>query len=191
MLHLHVNTLCLVHWPWNSLTSGALFKVILTMTESLCKTRRSRLIGSHFTCITSTNVIVLIFQLKKSSQWHISGCLLFRMRKWNSVFPFFSLINKITTSISQWVTPSRMRGLARIDTESWILVRGIEALFWRTVSEPPGPATALLDLTRRFRCFHCFPPVSDRLWKLWDLHWTTESTGNLSPSTMVFADSPF
>lgn len=113
MLHFHINTLCLVHWPWNSLTSGALFKVILTMTESLCKTRRSRLIGSHFTCITSTSVIVLIFQLKKSSQWHISVRLLFRMRKSNSVFPFFSLINKITTSISQWVTPSRTRGVSR------------------------------------------------------------------------------
>lgn len=165
MLHLHINTLCLVHWPWNSLTSGALFKVILTMTESLCKTRCSRLIGSHFTCITSTSVIVLIFQLKKkkSSQWHISVRLLFRMRKWNSVFPFFSLINKIT-SISQWVTPGR-GGLAGIDTEGWISVRGIEALLWRRVSEPPVHATALLDLTRHFHCFHCFPPVSDRLWK--------------------------
>lgn len=76
MLHLRVNTLRLVQWPWNSLTSGALLKVILTMMESLCNASSSPVTGSHSTCITiNTSVILLIFKLR-CSQLHISVQLL-------------------------------------------------------------------------------------------------------------------
>lgn len=64
MLHLPVNTLRLEKWPWNSLTSGALLKVILTMIESLCNASCSPVTGSHCVCTINNSIILLMFNLR-------------------------------------------------------------------------------------------------------------------------------
>lgn len=154
MLHLRLNTPCLVQWPWNSLTSGALLKGILMMMEGLCNASCSPVTGSHSTCITTNaGVIILIFQLT-CSQLHISVYHLSKFRKWNSMFPFFNFRHWVSHSIQD------TGGWGEIHAEGWgqihsISVRGIEALLWRTVTESLGPATALFYPTRHLCCFPC------------------------------------
>lgn len=76
----------------------------------------------------------------------------------------FLFWNKII-SVTEWLTPTTTRGVGR-DTHTEgcghihrISVWGIEALHWRTVSEPPGPATAPLYPTRHLCCFPCCPTL--------------------------------
>lgn len=81
----------------------------------------------------------------------------------NSMFLFF---NKIICVMSDSLHLGHWKW-GEIHTKGWgqihrISVWGIEALLWRTVSEPPGSTTALSYPTRHFCCFLCYPPVSYR-----------------------------
>lgn len=103
MLHLRVNTLRLVQWAWNSMTSGALLKGIMTMMENFC----TAVTGSHGSCITTnTSIIILIIQLTCT----LSCTFQFtNFPNCGSGIPcFVSLI-----SVTEWVTHSRTQEVRR------------------------------------------------------------------------------
>lgn len=92
------------------------------------------------------------------SQLHISVCLVSNLRKWNSMFFFFSVFLNTVISITEWLTLSRTHG-------GWgqshrISIRGNWRLLWRVLSDSPEPATALLHRSRYLSCFAQCSPVS-------------------------------
>lgn len=100
MLHLRANTLRLAQWPWNSVTSGALLKVILTMMESLCNASSSPVTGSHSTHKHWRHPVNIL-------SWDVLSCtILFSYFLRGVKFHLSVVFFKRDNTRHEWLTPS-------------------------------------------------------------------------------------